>query len=440
MILSTKNAKTRYTLLSVSLLASAVLASTAHAATPDPFFTYSGTTPLSSIPLGTVLKTRTIPYHVFGIQTPMTAIQLLYRTNNARNEPVANVTSIIKSTVSNGKAISYQSAYDSLNPYDSPSRVIAGDKDISKSLNLGPAIYSAESFPLAGMLQLGYNIIVPDTEGPTADFAAGPEYGMTTLDSIRAAVNTPSTGLQPTSKVALMGYSGGAIGTSWASQMAPTYAPDVNKLLVGAAMGGVLVDPAHNLNYVNGSVVWGGVAPAAIIGLARAYNIDFTPYLSSKGLAVASDIQSQSLAYILPKYLGLQWATLLKPEYASDINKIPAYVQAANKVNLGLIGSPTIPMFIGQGYLGALNGSNPLMFGDGVMLASDVRTLNKKYCASGIPVTYHEYPVDHFAGFAAWLVDMQPWLNDRFAGKPAPSTCFLTSFLPGSSLAAEQQH
>lgn len=434
--------------LKLRLLAAvaAAVATTLAAAAPvtvaatDPFYTYTGSTPLSSIPLGTVLKTRTVPYHVAGIATAVTAQQLLYRTNNAQNQPVVNVTSIIQSPASNGQAISYQSAYDSLNPYDEPSRVIAGDQDISKIINLGSFIYSAESIPLALLLQLGYNLIVPDTEGQTADFAAGPEYGMTTLDSIRAAINTPSTGLSPTTKVAIIGYSGGAIGTNWAAQLAPTYAPDINKLLVGAAEGGVLVDPAHNLGYVNGSVVWGGVAPAALVGLARAYNIDFTPYLNDQGLAVFNDIQNQSLAYILPKYLGLQWATLLKPQYANDINSIPAYVKYANVVNAGLAGSPTIPMYISQGYLGILNGSNPLQFGDGVMLATDVRALAQKFCASGIPVEYTEYPLEHAATAAVWAVGMLPWLYDRFAGKTAPSNCWITGLLPSSSLAPETVH
>ena len=30
---------------------------------------------------------------------------------------------------------------------------------------------------------------------------------------------------------------------------APTYAGDVNERLIGSAIGGVLVDPAHNLHY-----------------------------------------------------------------------------------------------------------------------------------------------------------------------------------------------
>ncbi|RQV11413.1 triacylglycerol lipase [Burkholderia cenocepacia] len=426
--------------VSTTLAVKAPPASAAAPAVSDPFYTYTGTTPLASVPPGTVIKTRNVTYHVAGIPTAVTAQQLLYRTSNALNQPVVNVTSVIPSPVSNGHAISYQSAYDSLNPYDEPSQVIAGDRDVTKVINVGTLLYSAESIPLSTLLLLGYNIIVPDTEGQTADFAAGPEYGMTTLDSIRAALNTPSTGLSPSSKVAMIGYSGGAIATNWAAQLAPSYAPDVNRQLVGAAEGGVLVDPAHNLRYVDGSIVWGGVAAAALAGLSRGYGFDLTPYLSETGVAVFKDIQSQSLAYILPKYTGLRWGTLFKPQYANDINSIPVYVTYANKVNAGLAASPTIPMFIGQGTAGALDGTFSSQVGDGVMLAYDVRALAQKFCASGTAVTYTEYPLEHAGAIVPWVAGMLPWLYDRFNGKAAPNNCWLTSLLPSNSLAPETRH
>lgn len=430
-------------LMTIAAAVLAVTTSSVHAGAAtvtDPFYTYTGATPLKSIAPGTVLNTRTITYHVAGMPTALTAQQLLYRTSDAQNRPVVNVTSVIRSPVSNGRAISYQSAYDSLNPYDEPSQVIAGDRDVTKIINVGTLLYSAESIPLSTLLLLGYNVIVPDTEGQTADFAAGPEYGMTTLDSIRAALNTPSTGLAPTSKVAMIGYSGGAIATNWAAQLAPSYAPDINKQLVGAAEGGVLVDPAHNLRYVDGSIVWGGVAAAALAGLSRGFGFDLTPYLSDRGVAVFNDIQNQSLAYILPKYTGLHWATLFKPRYANDINSIPAYVTYANKVNAGLAASPTIPMYIGQGTAGVLDGTFGSQVGDGVMLAYDVRALAQKFCASGVPVVYTEYPLEHAGAIAPWVAGMLPWLYDRFGGKAAPSNCALTALLPSNSLAPETLH
>ena len=53
--------------------------------------------------------------------------------------------------------------------------------------------------------------------------------------------------------------------------------------MIGAAIGGVLVHPAHNLHYVEGTYFWAGVMPMALIGIARAFEIDFTPYLSARG-------------------------------------------------------------------------------------------------------------------------------------------------------------
>ena len=43
----------------------------------DPFYRYQGATPLFAIAPGTVLKTRSLPYHVLGIPLPITAVQLL---------------------------------------------------------------------------------------------------------------------------------------------------------------------------------------------------------------------------------------------------------------------------------------------------------------------------------------------------------------------------
>jgi len=263
---------------------------------------------------------------------------------------------------------------------------------------------------------------------------------MTTLDSIRAAVNIPATGLSATSKVAMIGYSGGAIATNWAAQLAPTYAPDVNRQLVGASYGGLLVDPIHNLNYVNGSVAWGGVAPMALIGLARAYNINMTPYLSSYGQQVVNDIQHQGIAYILSHYATLQWSKLLLPQYANDINSIPAVVNAANQVNAGLYGNPTIPIQVVQGTVGLADGNFSPEPGDGVMMAKDVRALLKKFCAGGTTVQYGEVPTEHLTATAAWASLMLSWVNDRFAGKPAPNNCWLTNMLPSNSLAAQTVH
>mgnify|MGYP002738639314 CR=1 FL=1 len=56
------------------------------------FYHYSGTTPLSAIAPGTVLKTRTFTY--WGLLWPVTVDQLLYRSTDALDRPTVNVASV----------------------------------------------------------------------------------------------------------------------------------------------------------------------------------------------------------------------------------------------------------------------------------------------------------------------------------------------------------
>ncbi|MEV3860754.1 lipase family protein [Streptomyces sp. NPDC050095] len=406
------------------------------AASTDSFYTYDGSRPLSSYAPGDVLKTRTLPYHVVGIPTPVTAIQLLYRTTDAQGRPSAGVTTVVRSASGDGsKAISYQSAYDSLDPEHGPSRAIAG------GVSLGTLLPNAESLVLVPFLAQGYDVIVPDTEGQTADFAAGPEYGTTTLDSLRAASSSGATGMNADTRFGLLGYSGGAIATHWASVLAPSYAPDVNRRLVGFAEGGLLVAPAHNLKYVDGSSVWAGVAPMALIGAARAYDIDLRKYMSDYGRQVYDKLEHASIANALGQYPGLTWKKIAQPKYANP-NSVPEFVEAVNKLNLGSAATPTVPGLIAQGNGGIFEGTTSNLpgigTGDGVMVAGDVRSLARQYCATGnTSIKYQQYDaLSHVGAFVPWAPVALVWLNDRFAGKAAPSSC---GRIPaGNSLAPEK--
>jgi hypothetical protein len=399
-------------------------AASAATAGSDPFYAYSGSAPLSSFAPGTVLKTRTVPYHVVGIPLPLQVVQLLYRSTGPLGQPTANVTSVVKPPVAPAtpKAVSYQSFYDSLNPEDGPSRAIAGD------VRIPGLIANFESVFLVPWLTQGYTVLFPDTEGQTADFAAGPEYGMNTLDSIRAADQSPATGLTKDTKVGAIGYSGGAIATGWAAQLAPAYAPDVNRNLVGAAEGGVLANPRKNLDYVSGTPVWAGALAMAVIGAGRAYDLDLTPYLNSQGLALYNKLQNSSIIDALPQTSGLTWQKLVKPEYASSPETIPVFVDTIKKITMLGAASPTVPMLIGQGANGILEGTpgtKPgIGAGDGVMVTADVRALARQFCADGTTVQYNQYNLlSHVGTAAAWFPLALTWLDGRFAGKAAPDNC-----------------
>lgn len=413
----------------------------------DPFYTYDGQVPLSSYAPGDVLETRTAPYHLVNVPTPLTAVQVLYRSTDAMGRPVANVTSILEPpNAQPGKVLSFQSAYDSLNPDDSPSRAIAGNTPLGqwtpsgRNLDVGGGFASLEAALFAPMLALGYTVVIPDTEGPDADFAAGPEYGMLTLDSLRAARNLPDSSVPANSQIAMMGYSGGSIATNWAAILAPSYAPDIDKDLIGAAQGGMLVNPITNLDYAGGSFVWGGVVGMAIVGISRAYDIDFDRYISDYARQILPKMEDASIFNALAQYPGLTWRDLVKPEYA-DPNSVPELVDAVNKLNMGTAPLPTVPMFIAQGANGILEGTLPgrpgIGRGDGIMVTDDAAALANRYCDAGLAIQYDQYDtLSHVPGAVLWFPGAVEWLLDRFNGVPAPTNC--GHIAPGNTLAPQQ--
>jgi Secretory lipase len=95
---------------------------------------------------------------------------------------------------------------------------------------------------------------------------------------------------------------------------------------------------------------------------------------------------------------------------------------------MGTAGTPTIPLFVGQGANGELEGTpgdQPgIDAGDGVMIAGDVRTLARNYCAKGVKVYYEEYDaLAHISSLVPWLPHAIAWIQQRFADVTAPQNC-----------------
>ena len=104
---------------------------------------------------------------------------------------------------------------------------------------------------------------------------------------------------------------------------------------------------------------------------------------------------------------------------------------------MGTGGTPTIPLFIGQGAGGEREGTpgnKPgIGAGDGVMIAGDVRTLARSYCAKGAKVHYEQYDaLSHLTSVPIWRDNSIAWIKERFASVPAPENC--SSIAPGNSL------
>jgi hypothetical protein len=399
------------------------------------FYTYTGTTPLAYIPPGTVLASRTLDDYGFYYVTPVTVVQLLYRSTGPLGQPTTNLTSVLLPTTTQNptEAVSDQTAYDSLNPMDEPSVALSEGRGYDAG-NVGQ------------YLTAGIAVVMTDTEGQTADLAVGHEYGMNTIDAIRAATSSALTGLSARTKIVLAGYSGGAYATEWAVQLAPSYAPDVNRQLIGAAEGGLPVDAKHVADYISGSGAFTGELPLALIGMGRAYGVDFRPYLSARGRQLYDSLQTADLGSTIYAHPGLTAADLFLPEYANP-DSIPAFVAVINRENLGLVPPTSIPLFAVQGGNGFVEGVQPqppsIGDGDGASVTGNVRTLMRQACTDGVPVAYHEYDGDdHIVAAAVWTGDFgesfgaPSWIMSRFTGTAAPDDC--ATIAPGNSLAAER--
>ncbi|HEY5318467.1 MAG TPA: lipase family protein, partial [Solirubrobacteraceae bacterium] len=383
----------------------------------DPFYTYSGTTPLAQIAPGTVLKSRSIQASVSGNASPFSAEQVLYRTTGEQGQPTVTVTTILKPLIAvlGTKIVAYQTAYDGLGSGCDPSYTLAG----------GNSSYSTaqeEATIIEGYLAAGYTVDVSDYEGTNLEWAAGQESGYGTLDGIRATEN--ALGAPSSTPVAMVGYSGGSIATEWASELAQSYSPALH--ILGVAEGGIPVDFAHNLTYVNGSPSWSGVIPAVLVALSRAFGFDLSTYLSPYGETVTGQVADECINNFLGSYPGLTIQQLLKPQY-QNVLAIPVFAKIINQLTMGTVpGHPAGPLFMAVG--------NQDGTGDGVMIAADVEALAHKYCQEGVPVTFSEYNgLDHTDASIPFEASALTFLTGLFAGLPAANGC--GSIGVGNSLA-----
>lgn len=416
---------------SLLLVVPAIPAATAAAAPPpapvdgtiprphhDPFYTYRGATPLPRQARGAVLDTRSVTTRV-AATIPINATQVLYRTQDELGRPSVTVTTVVAPLGPINGVVSYLSFYDALGDSCSPSYTFRGGDAGTQANNQQAQI---ETTLVAALVAQGYAVTIPDFEGKDLHWVAGHESGWSTLDAVRATESF--LGVPASTKVGLFGYSGGSIAGEWAAELAPTYAPELT--IVGTAIGGIPVDLAHNLAYVNGSQTWSGVIPAALVALGRAYGVDLTRYQSAYGRKITATVADQCIGSFNGAYPGLKVEQLMKPAYR-DFLHIPAVTRIVNRLIMGSApGHPTMPMFMLEG--------NADGTGDNVMIVKDVQALAHQYCSQGVPIQMQVVDrADHTNAGLAFFALGQAWLLQRMLGVPMINGC--GSIPAGNSLA-----
>jgi hypothetical protein len=357
---------------------------------------------------GEILHSQPVTIDAVGFSTPYEAWQLKYVSENVSGALEADVATVVKSTTSNQppRLLSYQPAIDSDSATCQPSYVLTEPPSVDGYESLA----GLESFGAVSTgVSLGYTLVIPDFEGPHYAWTAGVEEGYATLDGIRAAENFAPLSLDGSATpVGLMGYSGGSQASEFAAEEAPTYAPELN--IVGAAIGGLPVNIGHIAAKADGGL-FSGVYFAAAVGIARAYpQIDIHSLLNATGKQMQQAIGGMCIAQFVSTY-AFQYIESYTKGGLNPLD-VPAVQQVITADTMGVIGVPKIPMQI---YMATY---------DELVVTPDVTTLVAHYCEAGDTIQYIEFPLaDHISAEAEGLPGAIAYIEARFDGEPAPSTC-----------------
>lgn len=386
----------------------------------DPF--YRPPAGVDGLAAGTVLRSRAVEVALFGVvPQKVSAWQLLYRTSDLHGTPRVAVTTVLlpwdaDPTVAR-PLLSYQCAIDAVAAQCFPSYALRRG---ARALG---AVPQWELLLLAGVFARGWAVSIPDHEGTDGHWGAPREPGYCTLDGIRAALSFDPLGLEASTPVGLWGYSGGGLATSWAAEMAPDYAPELN--LVGAALGSPIGDPASAFTRLN-ATLHAGLPALFVAGLRRIYpELDRTirRHVNADGLALLASIeQMTTLAAVvrlarhdLDRHTDIPLADFLaQPEILAVFDDIQPGNQA-----------PSAPLLVVQ----AVH--------DQIISIDDVDGQVHRYVTAGAHVTYRRDRLsEHLSLHPLAAPVTLHWLSDRFAGKPLPDPDIKTVWAVALSVAA----
>lgn len=370
---------------------------------------------------GTVLRHREVEVALYGaIPQQVDAWQLLYRTTDLNGRAEVSVTTVLMqrgAVAESPRLLSYQCAIDAVSATCFPSYAL------QRGAKAWGAVPQFEFVLVLHALRRGWVISIPDHEGPDGHWGSPREPGFCTLDGVRAALRFSPLGLTDDTRVGLWGYSGGGLATSWAAEMAPEYAPELE--LVGAALGSPVGDPASAFTRLN-ATFHAGLPALVVEGLRRTYpDLDrvVRAHVNADGLELLESINSlttvsavRKLAkHDLDKYIDIPLADLLaKPEILEVFESIQPGRTA-----------PSVPMLVVQ----AVH--------DQIIAVDDVDGQVDRYLDDGVHVTYlRDRLSEHLSLHPLSAPLTLEWLQDRYDGRPVPpagvTTVWSTAFSVGA--------
>lgn len=321
----------------------------------DPFYTPPDGFELAKE--GEVLKIRPTPHQLRSIFLPINvkkSWQILVRSSDTHGNATAILSTIIEPYNSDPtKLVSYQIAEDASFTNCAPSY------SIQYGALMDTLIAQVEMFFMQMALNEGWWIVVPDYEGVKLSFTAGRVAAHSVLDSIRGTLSTANaTGLHDDPQIVMWGYSGGSLATGWAASLQPTYAPDLNGRISGAALGGFVTNITETILSVD-NTLYAGLIANGINGLGNEYpemKAQITPHINPTYLP---QYNKDGVLCMLISIIDSVYATIFhgatKPYLwfpdGYNVFDLPVVKKTLSDVTLGLDREemPKIPLFVYHG-------------------------------------------------------------------------------------------
>lgn len=373
-------------------------ADTSHARPELPRFYHASKAELN-VPAGTLLRYETFKLPSFYRAK---AWRILYVTSDFRNRPIASSGIVVLSDYA---------------PKDPTRRNIVAWAHPTTGIarRCAPSLRSAATGIIPGLPNLvarGYVIVATDfpglgTSGPIGYLVSRGE-AFATLDSVRAARQIVEVG--GGNRFALWGYSQGGHAALSAENWAARYAPELT--LVGAAA----VAPPTDLKAIFASTmktVAGRILTAMTLeSWTMKYNITLDSAVLPAAISTVRAISNSCLDDLDGKLEALSSQKplpdpFLKPDV---LNRTPWDRIITENSLFGVSGK--VPVFVAQGE------------NDKIVPREITSRFIQSACRSKARVQYLVLPVkSHGSSSTAAINPSVSWIDDRFAGRPAPSNC-----------------
>lgn len=359
---------------------------------------------------GTVLRTRDVQLGLFGIiPQRITAVQLLFRTQDCNGVPEAAVTTVLipaqRSSNYPTPVLSYQCAIDAVADRCFPSYALRQGSALRRDASSLGSVAHIDFLMIAAALAEGWIISIPDHEGIDGRWGAAAEPGYRTLDGLRATLSLDRAAVPSHAPIGLWGYSGGGLATGWAAELADEYAPELD--IVGAVLGSPVGDLGATFHRLNGTI-FSGLPATVVAALSHVY-----PELH-KLIDTHASAAGKALLARVDKLTTVQAVVTMFRKDLDDLVDCPLEE---------IVESPELQRIFDEIRLGHHVPAMPLLMvqavHDQIIAVDAIDELAATYTAGGAQVAYHRDLFSEHLSLHPLAAPMAlRWLTDRFDDRP----------------------